>query len=378
MSGLTGSGSSSGQALGPPEGAEQQASVLWRLRDVFRRGEQRPRLDGITMQIRDVPTAVIGYSGAGKTTLLNILAGYEQADSGVVERLIETVGGVGRHLAGGSAGIEIEGRMPLYWVPQDGGLWPHLTVRQHLLAVQTTTAGRRPGSRGLAGQEEKADEILGSLDLLHRKVAFPGEISEGERSRLSVARGLVSGARVLVMDEPLAHVDPVRKPGYWKMIREHSASAGTTLIFSCHEPEILLRHAERVVGLKDGRVWYSGTVGQLYANPPEADLGRFAGPLNWFSDEQSVLLGQSGSWVPANVAIRPEWLEVGVEVGTEGGLEVVRTQDIGWMTETEVCLVSERRLTVLHGRGPDSLRPGQKIGLRINRDVRSAGGTSLK
>ncbi len=371
MSELTTGGLVSGSALGPRWGSEQTASVLWRLRNVCRQGEQRPRLDCVSLEIRDVPTAVIGYSGAGKTTLLNILAGYEQPDSGLVERLIETVSGVGRHSAGETAGVEIASRMPLYWIPQGGGLWPHLTVRQHLLAMQTGRGGSRSGSVGPVGLEEKVDEILARLDLMHRKSAFPGEISEGERSRLSVARGLVSGARVLLMDEPLAHVDPVRKPGYWKIIRELSAGAGTTLVFSCHEPEILLRHAERVVGLRDGRVWYSGTVCQLYANPPEADLGRFAGPLNWFSDEQSVLLGQSGSRVPAEVAIRPECLEVEVrtEVGVEGGLEIVRTQDIGWMTETEVCLVPGRMLTLLHGRKPDLLRPGQKIRLRLNRDA---------
>ncbi|MEI7701316.1 MAG: ATP-binding cassette domain-containing protein, partial [Planctomycetia bacterium] len=241
MSELTTGGLVLGSALGPRWGSEQTASVLWRLRNVCRQGEQRPRLDSVSLEIRDVPTAVIGYSGAGKTTLLNILAGYEQPDSGVVERSIETVSGIGQHLAGGAVGVgvgvgvgvENASRMPLYWIPQGGGLWPHLTVRQHLLAMQTGRGDSRSGSAGPVGLEEKVDEILARLDLMHRKSAFPGEISEGERSRLSVARGLVSGARVLLMDEPLAHVDPVRKPGYWKVIRELSAGAGTTLVFSC-------------------------------------------------------------------------------------------------------------------------------------------------
>jgi len=352
---------------------------LWRLRGVSQRGEIRSRLEGISIAIWDVPTALIGYSGAGKTTLLNLLAGFEQPDEGVIERSKESGAGMGEPAAGGAAGEVLGRRMPLYWVPQNGGLWPHMTVRQHLLAVQGGAGDQSAGLSVPAGFTERADEILSRLDLLHRTSAYPGELSAGERSRLSVGRGLLAGARVLLMDEPLAHVDPVRKPGYWEMIREQSASMGTTLIFSCHEPEILLRNAEWVLGLRDGRVWYSGTVGQLYSDPPEADLGRFAGPLNWFSAEQSIVLGQSGSWLDAEVAIRPEWLEVQVVVGegTESGLEVVRTQAMGWFMETVVRASTGQMLTIVHGSGHGVLRPREKIRIRVNREIPVTGGTTV-
>jgi iron(III) transport system ATP-binding protein len=114
------------------------------------------------------------------------------------------------------------GRIPLFWVPQNGGLWPHLSAEQHLLSVNKS--------------KELADEILSSLDLEHRKAAFPDELSQGERSRLALARALASNADVLLMDEPLSHVDPVRKPGYWDIV---------TRLTNDHLPRLCLRHTNQ-------------------------------------------------------------------------------------------------------------------------------------
>ena len=207
---------------------------MFQLESVSLRGNDRWRLHGVNLTFLPGSTAVIGYSGAGKTSLLNLLVGFEQPDVGRIQRPDNAV-----RAASGLA---------YYWVPQTGGLWPHLSVRQHLLAVQ-------PESRLVPEKSAfSADEILDQFALSHLANARPSELSLGEASRLAAARGLAAAPAWLIMDEPLSHVDPVRKPAFWSAIRSLALAAGSSLIFSCHEPEVVLRQSEQVVCLQLNRV----------------------------------------------------------------------------------------------------------------------------
>lgn len=317
--------------------------VLFELRGV----ELGVRLCGVTLRIDAGVTAILGYSGAGKTSLLSVLAGFERPTAGCIER--------GEQSAGGA--------LPCYWVPQSGGLWSHVSVRGH---VELVSAG-------------KADEILRLFDLWDRRDSYPGELSQGERSRLSVVRAVSAGARVLLMDEPLAHVDPVRKPGYWRQLERQLRGCGVSLVFSCHEPGVVLRHAERVVCLREGRVWYEGGVLELYERAPEQALGEFLGPLNWLDERLLGALGVcDGRLLEAvrrrgGVCMRPEWLclrgvvesagaveqSVGVRsaVGgcvsggwvSGGVLEVVSSRVAGGLQETVVAGAGGGEWRLLHG-----------------------------
>jgi len=91
--------------------------ALWELQRV----SLGTRLRDVTLTIEPGVTAVLGQSGAGKTSLLNLLVGFEPVDDGQIA-------------TGFTRG---EHALPLFWAPQDGGLWPHLTARQHLEAVGT-------------------------------------------------------------------------------------------------------------------------------------------------------------------------------------------------------------------------------------------------
>ncbi len=228
----------------------------------------------MTVQLHTGCTAVIGYSGAGKTSLLNLLVGFEKPDAGTLAKP------AGR----------------IFWTPQNGGLWPHLTVREHFLIV-------RPG-------HPPPDGLLADFDLAHKLASRPDELSEGEQSRLSVARALWTNAPVLVMDEPLVHVDPARADVCWQAIRRHLAATNTSLVFSTHSPETVLGEAGRALCLKAGRLLYDGKVTDLYDQPPTAELAGFLGPTNWFEpDEARLWLDRDGfaprSWRPEQIAIAP-------------------------------------------------------------------------
>ncbi len=228
----------------------------------------------MTVQLHTGCTAVIGYSGAGKTSLLNLLVGFEKPDAGTLAKP------AGR----------------IFWTPQNGGLWPHLTVREHFLIV-------RPG-------HPPPDGLLADFDLAHKLASRPDELSEGEQSRLSVARALWTNAPVLVMDEPLVHVDPARADVCWQAIRRHLTATNTSLVFSTHSPETVLGEAGRALCLKAGRLLYDGKVTDLYDQPPTAELAGFLGPTNWFEpDEARLWLDRDGfaprSWRPEQIAIAP-------------------------------------------------------------------------
>jgi len=205
--------------------------------------------------------ARLGPSGAGKTSLLNLLVGYERPDRGAV---ITTV-------------VKGERALAVYWAPQTAGLWPHLTVREHVTLAMPRA------------DQEKAMALLDTLDVAARAEARPDELSEGERSRVAVARALAADPAVLVMDEPFASVDVARVSRYWQVVREHLAATGASLVFATHRPDAVLAEAERVLCLRGGRLIYEGPVADLYWRPRSPDEAACLGEGNWLTPEECRL-----------------------------------------------------------------------------------------
>jgi ABC-type multidrug transport system ATPase subunit/DNA-binding beta-propeller fold protein YncE len=234
-------------------------NTLWQLEGIG----LGQRLRDITLRVESGVTAVLGHSGAGKTSLLNLLVGFEPPDAGKIHSELTR----GSH------------RIPLFWVPADGGLWPHLTVLEHLTAVTEATAA----------QEAEAKQWLEKFDLTTRCSHRPGTLSAGEQSRLSVARALAANAAVLVMDEPLEHVDPSHAGKYWQIIRRHLAEKNTSLIFATHSPRPVLAEARRVICLRDGRVHYDGEVETLYWRATTPELAGCLGEANWMEPDATRL-----------------------------------------------------------------------------------------
>ncbi len=235
--------------------------TLWKLENVFLGGPGHPRLHDVSLLITKGSTAVVGPSGAGKTSLLNILVGFEKSDRGDA-----------------NFSPSKNCRLPLYWVPQSGGLWPRYTVREHLEIVLPD-----PAKRG------EISGLLESFDLADKTGSLPHQLSQGEQARLSAARAIMSGADVLVMDEPFVYVDLERRDRCWEAVREKLAETGASLIFSTHSPETALGEAERAVCLDEGRIVYEGRMEDLYRRPPNEDLARFLGEANWLSQEEARL-----------------------------------------------------------------------------------------
>lgn len=272
------------------------SNVLWTLNGV----SVGRRLIDVSLTIEAGVTAVLGHSGAGKTSLLNLLVGFEKSDAGILSIEINR----GEH------------RIPLFWVPADGGLWPHLTVAEHIAAA--------------AGAE--ADRWLEEFDLTDRRGSRPDTLSAGEQARLAVARALAADAAVLVMDEPLVHVDPGRVGKYWQSIRRHLAESGTSLVFATHSPRAVLAEAERVICLREGRVQYNGEVEKLYWQATTPELAGCLGEGNWLDPDAARL------WLrreePSARCFRPE--QISVQADEQSPIVVESSRFQGAVAEVEV------------------------------------------
>ena len=322
--------------------------MLWTLDTVSLSGRGLPRLDGISLEIPEGVTAVLGQSGVGKTSLLNLLVGIERPTSGKV------------HFHATAS----KGRLPLFWVPPQHGLWPHLTVQEHLTTVSPQHATKKDCDQ---------QELLAKFDLQELADAKPGSLSLGEKSRLNVARSLASHANVIVMDEPLSHVDSSRSGSYWQAVREHCQTHGTSIVLATHSPEVVLREATNVICLNHGRMVYSGDVTTLYERPPSRELAELLGPCNWLASDAA------NQWLKQPIAqtsleqfettkspcIRPECLEVHSD--SESPLRIEDSRFAG--SSAEIAVYDERsgvtQNFICRPQGTTRFKRGDRVTLRV-------------
>jgi molybdate transport system ATP-binding protein len=203
-------------------------------------------------------TAIFGASGSGKTMLLEIVAGLRRPRRARVQ-LGERV------LADTSAGIWVPPeRRHVGYVPQDGALFPHLSVRANLLYghggnrshVEQTAFGR-PGF-----SLEPIVEILEIGPLLDRPSV--GSLSGGERQRVALARALLAGPELLLLDEPLAGMDAALKARvlpYLVRVRDEFAAP---MLFVSHAPEEVMALCDEMIVLDRGRIVNQGAPADLF------------------------------------------------------------------------------------------------------------------
>ena len=181
--------------------------------------------------------ALVGPSGSGKSTLLSCVTGLDEPDGGHVEvagmRLTRRSETERTRIRAANFGI----------LPQSGNLFGHLNVEQNL-RLQMQLAGKP--------NEIRIGALLESVDLQHRARAFPTELSGGETARAGLAVALASDPPILVADEPTAEVD---RDTELRLIAHFEARrrAGLATLLATHS-QALAHKADRVIGLKDGRI----------------------------------------------------------------------------------------------------------------------------
>jgi molybdate transport system ATP-binding protein len=193
--------------------------------------------------------ALFGRSGAGKTSLVNMLAGLLRPTEGRIA-LNGTV------LFDSAARIDLPPeRRRLGYVFQEGRLFPHLDVRGNLLY-----GFRRVPAAERAIRLEQIVELLDIGPLLRRR---PGSLSGGEKQRVAIGRALLANPRLLLMDEPLASLDATRKAEILPFIEQLRDKLRLPIVYVSHDMGEIVRLADTVVLLADGRVTAIGSAEQV-------------------------------------------------------------------------------------------------------------------
>ncbi len=273
----------------------------------------QPVLRGVDLEVpAGSLTAVLGLSGCGKTTLLRVIAGFERAERG-------TVSLAGEPLDGGRTFLPPE-RRGVGYVPQEGALFPHLSVRENV-GFALSRSERRGKEVG------RLLEMVGLSALGER---MPSELSGGEQQRVALARALARRPRALLLDEPFSSLDASLRSRVREEVHELLREQGVTTVLVTHDQEEALSLADTVAVLRDGRIVQQGAPPQLYESPADEPLARFLGAVNLlearFRDGAAqTSLGSLGlRGAPTNpkasegvVMIRPEQLDVRVRTESD-------------------------------------------------------------
>ncbi len=198
----------------------------------------------------DGVTALFGPSGCGKTTVLRSVAGLEHAKGRV-----EMAGHVWQD-------DEKKIFVPTYarrlgYVFQEASLFDHLSIRQNL-----EYGMKRIKDADAEERLNAAVELLGIGHLLTRRTS---ELSGGERQRVAIARSLAVRPTALLMDEPLASLDNQRRREIMPWLEKLRESLSIPILYVTHSDEEVMRFADRVVMLKQGRKVAEGAVEAVFA-----------------------------------------------------------------------------------------------------------------
>ncbi|HLG00202.1 MAG TPA: ABC transporter ATP-binding protein [Acidimicrobiia bacterium] len=230
---------------------------------VARRG--RFRLDvGLTIE-RGETVALLGPSGAGKTTVVRLLAGVASIDDGHI-RLDGTV--VDDPATGAFVAPH---RRRVGWVPQGGGLFPHLSA-VHNVAFALRARGTRRAT-ALAS----ARDWLTRVHLADRSNDSVEHLSGGEGRRVAIARALASDPALLLFDEPFTGLDVAARVEVRQAVRDAWDASDAPRLLVAHEPVDALSMADRVIVIEEGAVVQVGTPGDLCERPRTAYVAELAG-----------------------------------------------------------------------------------------------------
>lgn len=225
---------------------------------------QHAALDGITF---DVPEnaffCVVGPSGCGKSTLLRAIAGLESPDQGRI--MLD-----GRTVFDQNTNLPPEARQ-VGVVFQSYALWPHLSVARNV-SFPYEAKGTK-----LAEALRLASDHLETVALSEFADRRPEALSGGQRQRVALARCLAGETRTILMDEPLANLDPHLRHTMEGELRAFHERSGVTTLFITHDQREAMALADIMAVMEDGRFLQIGPPEEIYECPANSTVARFIG-----------------------------------------------------------------------------------------------------
>lgn len=236
--------------------------ILQNLTKVFATGERKvAALEDLSLSARSGELIVLlGPSGSGKSTALRLIAGLETPDRGSVS--------IGGENMDGKPARERKVSMAF----QYPALLPQLTVRAN---IELGLRLRKTDAREMSRRVDRLVAPLGLAELLDRK---PETLSGGQQQRVALARALAVEPQVLLLDEPLANLDPLARTELREIIRRVQRELGLTTVYVTHDQWEATAIADRIAVLHEGKLQQFDRPAALYENPGNLFVARFIGP----------------------------------------------------------------------------------------------------
>jgi ABC-type sugar transport system ATPase subunit len=211
---------------------------------------------------------LLGRSGAGKTQLLELIAGLEHPDSGTI--ILDDEDITKHRIQDRKVGI----------VFQDYAVFPHMTVFGN---IAYPLKPRKEHKKCISEKVEKAADAMNITHILGRSTE---KLSGGELQRVALARTLITSPRLLLLDEPLSSLDASLKDDMKRLLRNLNKD-GQTIIHVTHDYSDAISLAKRVGVIHNGRIIQEGSVDEVFKNPSNRFVARYAGIRNFFRVEIS-------------------------------------------------------------------------------------------
>ena len=220
-------------------------------------------VDGIDLKVPSgAYCCLLGPSGCGKTTTLRMIGGHERASAGDVVIGPKAVG---------DAAPAARGTAMMF---QSYALFPHLDARDNV-AFSLKMRG--------VGKAERRAKAMAMLDLVqmgHLAGRLPAQLSGGQQQRVALARALVTGPKVLLLDEPLSALDPFLRVRMRVELKRIQTELGLTFIHVTHSQEEAMALSDLVVVMNAGRIEQAADPRTVFERPATAFVARFIGGHN--------------------------------------------------------------------------------------------------
>ena len=271
-------------------------------------------VDGIDLKVPSgAYCCLLGPSGCGKTTTLRMIGGHERASAGDVVIGPKAVG---------DAPPAARGTAMMF---QSYALFPHLDARDNV-AFSLKMRGI-----GKAERRAKAMAMLDLVQMGHLAGRLPAQLSGGQQQRVALARALVTGPKVLLLDEPLSALDPFLRVRMRVELKRIQTELGLTFIHVTHSQEEAMALSDLVVVMKAGRIEQAADPRTVFERPATAFVARFIGGHNVIRrpeglvavrvDRMRLGAGAGPAALPARV-VAVEYQGTSVHVGLDAdGLE---------------------------------------------------------
>jgi ABC-type sugar transport system ATPase subunit len=238
----------------------------------------RPALHDLNLTLAGGQFGVLlGPAGAGKTTALNIVAGLTTPDAGAV-----TLGGSDLHETPPE-------RRDIAMVFENYALYPHFTVRKNLQFPLRAPARTERLSK--AQIDARVQEVADTLRIGHLLERLPSQLSGGQRQRVSLGRALVRRPRLLLLDEPITHLDAKLRHEMRTELKRIQRDLGVTTLYATPDQGDALALADLVIVLDEGNVRQIGSAEDVYERPANVTVASFLGDprMNLLEGQGSAL-----------------------------------------------------------------------------------------